>query len=86
MRTDKVLSFYNLQDEKELEELMDGMEDLEYEKISEDGYGMIEAAVYRLYIGDNVNIMRLMNIFTFLMKKNDNSRFRLSKVQKFIVY
>lgn len=83
---DKVLSFYNLQDEKELEEMMDGMEGLEYEKISTDGQDGAEAAVYRLYIGDKANVMRLINIFTFFMKKNDNSSFRLSKVQKFIVY
>ncbi len=84
MRAEKVLSFYNLQNEEELEELMDGMEGLEYEKIStveETG-----AAVYRLYIGEQVNSVRLMNILTFFMRKNDNSRFRISKVRKFMVY
>ena len=62
MREDKVLSFYNLKDEEELEEQMDGMEGLEYEKLSTGADG--EAAVYRLYIGDKVDIVRLVNIFT----------------------
>ena len=84
MREDKVLSFYNLKDEEELEEQMDGMEGLEYEKLSTGADG--EAAVYRLYIGDKVDIVRLVNIFTSFIMKNGNSRFRLSKVQKFIVY
>ena len=81
MESNMVLSFYNLQDEEELERVMDKIGGLEYERADSKGFDGIEMVLYVLSIGGGVVITQLANIIINLIKKNDNLRVKIGDVE-----
>lgn len=81
MKTNMVLSFCNLQDEKELEIVLDEMEGIDYEKINSKGFDGMTITMYILSIGGGVIITQLANIIINLIRKNDNLRVKIGDVE-----
>lgn len=81
MKTNMVLSFCNLQDEKELETVLDELKGIEYEKINSKGFDGVGMVMYILSIGGGVVITQLANIIINLIKKNDNLRVKIGDLE-----
>lgn len=81
MKTNMVMSFYNLKDEKELDTVLDELKEIEYEKINSKGFDGVGMVMYILSIGGGVVVTQLANIIINLIKKNDNLRVKIGDLE-----
>lgn len=74
---EKLVSIYNLQDEKDLTVILDGKECLEYQKITpevSDGKGTVR---YRMSMKEVSDAVEFWDIFAKLYQRNTNLRMRV---------
>lgn len=77
MKVEKVVSFYNLQDEQELAEMLDRKQCLDYKKISTEIYDGSELARYHIVMEGAGEAAEFWDIFARLFKRNTNLKMRV---------
>lgn len=82
MRTEKIMSVYNLQDEGKLGAVLNSVEGLNFERIASEAYGGTETDRYYICIDEVWTSGQLLESISKFVQENEGAKIRFCNPEK----